>query len=128
MLEKLGLARIHADHSIFITKAGLNGPIVSTIVDDIKVIAPKVSGIIQYVKTELTAAFLMVEMGPISFYLGLKVEQNREKRTIKLSQPAYIDKVLNRFYLDKSQHRQYLYERDHTPPNKNRLQRRGNCS
>ena len=102
LLEKLGLARIHADHSIFITKAGLNGPIVSTFVDDIKVIAPKGSGIIQRVKTELTAAFSMVDMGPISFYLGLKVERNREKRTIKLFQPAYIDKVLNRFHLDKA--------------------------
>ncbi len=102
LLEKLGLARIHADHSIFITKAGLNGLIVRTFVDDIKVIAPKRSGIIQRVKTQLTAAFSMVDMGPISFYLGLKVEQNRKKRTIKLSQPAYIDKVLNRFNFDKT--------------------------
>ncbi len=38
LLEKLGLARIHADHSIFITKAGLNRQIVSKFVDDIKVI------------------------------------------------------------------------------------------
>ncbi len=79
LLEKLGLARIHADHSIFITKAGLNGPIVSTFVDDIKVMAPKGSGLIQRIKTELTAAFSIVDMGPISFYLGLKVERNREK-------------------------------------------------
>ena len=50
LLEKLDLTRIHADHSIFITKAGLNGPIVSTFVDDIKIIASKESGIIQQVK------------------------------------------------------------------------------
>lgn len=100
--EKLGLARIHADHSIFITKAGLNGPIVSTFVDDIKMMAPKGSGIFQQVKVQLTAAFSMVDMGPISFYLGLKVERNSDNRTIKLSQPAYIDKVLNQFYLDKA--------------------------
>ena len=30
--------------------------------------------------------------GPVEFYLGLKVEQNKEKRTLKLSQPAYIEK------------------------------------
>lgn len=45
-LEKLGLARIHADHSIFITETDFNGPIVSIFVDDIKVMAPKRSGII----------------------------------------------------------------------------------
>ena len=72
------MARIHADHSIFITKRGLNGPIVSTFVDDIKIMAPKRSGIIQQVNAKLTAAFSTIDMGPISFYLGLKVERNRD--------------------------------------------------
>lgn len=85
LLEKLGLACTHADHSIFITKAGLNGPIVSTFVNDIKIMAPKESRIIQRVKAELIVVFSMVDMGSISFYLGLKVEKNREEQTIKLS-------------------------------------------
>ena len=67
LLEKLGLKRINADHSIFVTEAGLNGPIVSTFVDDIKIMGPKESEMIERVKTELTFAFLMVDMGPISF-------------------------------------------------------------
>ncbi len=75
---------------------------VSTFVDDIKIMAPKGSNIIARVNSELAAAFSMVDMGPISFYLGLKVERDRAKRTIKLSQPAYIDKVLSRFHLDKA--------------------------
>ena len=102
LLEKLGLKRINADHSIFVTIAGLDGPIVSTFVDDIKIMAPKGSGMIERVKAELASAFSMVDMGPISFYLGLKVERDREKKTIKLSQPAYIDKVLAKFHLDKA--------------------------
>ena len=85
LLEKLDLACIHADHTIFITKEGHNGPIISTFVDNIKIIALTESGIIQQVKAELTVAFLMVDMGPISFYLRLKVERNRDnRRTIKL--------------------------------------------
>ena len=63
---------------------------------------PKESGITQQVKTELTSAFSIVDIGPISFYLGLKVERDWEKRTIKLSQPAYIDKILSKFYLNKA--------------------------
>lgn len=62
LLEKLGLTRIHADHSIFITKAGLNGPIVSTFVDDVKIMGVKGSGFIERVKAELTAAFSMVDI------------------------------------------------------------------
>lgn len=44
----------------------------------------------------------MVDMGPISFYLGLKVEQDQERKTNKLSQPAYIKKSLVKFQLDKA--------------------------
>lgn len=101
-LEKLGLRRINADHCNFITSAGLDGPVVTTFVDDIKIMAPKESGMIEQVKIELAFAFSMADMGPISFYLGLKVERNREERAIKLSQPAYIDKVLAKFHLDKT--------------------------
>lgn len=102
LLEKLGLRRINADHSIFITSAGLNGPIVSTFVDDIKIMAIKGSGFIEKVKAELTSAIQMADMGPISFYLGLKLERNREEKTIKLSQPAYIEKILCKFFLDQA--------------------------
>ena len=70
-------------------------------IDKIKQIGLKRSRVIQKVKNELTLAFLMVEMGPISFYLGLKVEHDWETRTIKLSQPAYIDKILEKYQLDK---------------------------
>lgn len=43
-----------------------------------------------------------MDIGPISFYLGLKVDRNREKRTIKLSQLAYIQKVLTKYYFNKT--------------------------
>lgn len=102
LLQQLGLQQINADHSIFVTNASLEGPVVSTFVDGIKIMASKESGIIEHEMAELTFAFLMADMGPISFYLGLKVEQDREKKTIKLSQPAYIDKVLAKFHLDKA--------------------------
>lgn len=57
----------------------------------------KGSGVIDRVKAELIAAFSMVDMGPISFYLGLKVERDQENEPIKLSQPAYIKKILSKF-------------------------------
>ena len=76
-LEKLGLTRINSDHSIFITRQGLEGPVVSTFVYEIKIIGPKNTWVIVGVKMELTAAFKIVDMGPISFYLGLKVDKNR---------------------------------------------------
>ncbi len=75
---------------------------VSTFVDDIKIMGCKGSGTTERVKRKLTSAFLMVNMGPISFYIGLKVERDCERKTIKLSQPAYINKVLQKFHLDQA--------------------------
>lgn len=57
---------------------------------------------IKRLKQELTAAFEMLDMGPISFYLGFKVDRDRQKKTLKLSQPAYIDNILAKFHLDQA--------------------------
>lgn len=102
LLEKLGLNQINADHSIFITAAGINEPIISIFVDDIKIIGVKESGHIKRFKQKLATAFEMVDMGPISFYLGLKVERNRQNQTLKLFQPAYIEKILTKYHLDQA--------------------------
>lgn len=50
LLEKLDLKQINADHSIFVTSTKINEPIVSTFVDDIKVMGVKGSGHIERVK------------------------------------------------------------------------------
>ncbi len=77
LLEKLSLKQIKADQSIFITPLGINGPILNTFVEDIKVMGVKESCHIKMLKRKLAAAFEMVDIGAISFYLGLKVERDR---------------------------------------------------
>lgn len=59
----------------------------------------KNSGVISQVKEELIAVFKIVDIGLISFYFGLKVSQDHEKKSIKLFQPIYIVKILAKFYL-----------------------------
>ena len=102
LLTKLGLSKLHADHSIFPSSAGIRGPIVTSFVDDLNIIGPKGSPMISEVKKQLNIAFKMVDMGLISHYLGLKVERNRDNRTIKLSQSTYIEKVLEKFHMQNA--------------------------
>ncbi len=102
LLEKLGLSRINADHSTFVTSVGIHDPIISTFMDDIKVMGVKGLGHIEKEKHKLATAFEMVDMGPISFYLDLKVKRNRQNKTLKLSQPTYIDKILAKYHLDQA--------------------------
>lgn len=102
LLKKLGLKSINADHSIFVTTSKINGLIVSTFIDNIKVMDIKRSGYIERVKLELVAAFKMADIGAINFYLGLNVERDRAKKMLKLSQPVYIDKILANYHLDQA--------------------------
>lgn len=64
------------DHSIFITIAKINGPIVSIFINDIKAIGIKRLGHIKKVKLKLVAAFEIVNIGPISFYIELNVKRD----------------------------------------------------
>lgn len=53
-------------------------------VDDIKVIRVKKFSYIERVKQELATTFKIVVIGPINFYLGLKMEKDRKKKILKL--------------------------------------------
>ena len=102
LLSKIGLFKLQVDHSIFSTSAGIKGPIVTSFVDDLNIIGPKGSPMISEVKKQLNIAFKIVDIDPISHYLGLKIERNRVNRTIKLSQPAYIEMVLEKFHMQNA--------------------------
>ena len=65
-------------------RIGLNGPIINMFLNDIKIMALKKAEIIQYIKSKLITTFSILDISPISIYLGLKVEQNRENQIIKL--------------------------------------------
>jgi hypothetical protein len=44
----------------------------------------------------------MKDLGEASYILGKKIYRDRSKRLIRLSQDAYIDKILNRFNMQDS--------------------------
>lgn len=83
-------------------KTSLDGPVVSIFINNIKIITSKNGKIIREVQLELTFAFFMIDIGSISFYLSLKLQQDSKNKFIKLLQPAYINKVFNKFNLDKT--------------------------
>lgn len=67
-------------------------------VDDIKVIKVKKLSYIEKVKYKQVIAFEIVNIGPISFYLDLKVKKDCQNKTLKLSQSIYIDKIIAKYY------------------------------
>lgn len=43
----------------------------------------------------------IINIGLISFYFSLKIDQDYEKKTFKLSQLVYINKILAKYYFDQ---------------------------
>lgn len=73
----------------------MQGLIITTFIDDFNIFASPGSGIIQQIKREPAAVFDIVDMGPLAFYVGLKFTRDCIQKTIKLSQPGYIEKMLD---------------------------------
>lgn len=96
---KLGLYCLYANHNIFIIGQGINSFIIIIFTNNLNVFNPHCSGITSHIKSKLTTAFELVDMGPL---VRLKVNQDREKQTIKLSQLRYIEKWLDCYSILKA--------------------------
>ncbi len=101
-LIKMGLTRLESDHCVFIglAKGPLKGVIVLVYVDDL-LITCRNSSTISLVKNGLQTSFNIKDMGPVKFFLGVKVDRDHPNQTITLYQDTYIHKVLERFGLSE---------------------------
>jgi hypothetical protein len=70
-----------------------NGLIVAVYVDDLLIVGPDMTEI-NRLKKGRSDKFRIEDLGPCSYYLGMKVTRDRPNRTIKLSQKGYLKKVL----------------------------------
>jgi hypothetical protein len=95
-LTSIGFQRLESDHSVFIYERDGVKMVVPVHVDDL-VLASSSKESIEKVKSELRARFKIHEQGPTSFLLGVKLERDRQNRTISLSQPAYITSILHTY-------------------------------
>ena len=65
-------------------------------VDDI-LLAGKSDKKIKEVKEALEKKFDIKDMGKLHYFLGMKVLQNEKNGTVWIGQPAYMEKLLNKF-------------------------------
>jgi hypothetical protein len=95
-LEDMGFKRLDCDHSVFIYERDAVKIIIPVHVDDL-VIASKSRKAIDDFKKELAKHFKIRDQGPTSFILGIKLERDRPRKTISISQPAYIQDLLDSY-------------------------------
>ena len=97
----LGFKVSQADEATFYRVDGDNFVILAAATDDFTIIADSSESSAR-IKREMGNFFELVDLGPISWLLGVSVTRDIENRTIALSQETYVDQILTRFSLDKA--------------------------
>lgn len=93
-LGKMGYFAIKADSSAY--RNPKTEITILVYVDDFLIIGPAGNDL-NSVKSGLCNAFKMEDLGPASYFLGIRIVRDRSARTIKLCQDAYIKKIIEKF-------------------------------
>ncbi|GJV20474.1 retrotransposon protein, putative, ty1-copia subclass [Tanacetum coccineum] len=99
--------------------SGSNVTFLILYVDDIIIMGNHIPSL-PSVKTYLGKCFSMKDLGEATFILGIKIYQDRSKRLIRLSQSAYMDKILKRYMMDNSK-RGYIPMQERLESNKTQV-------
>src|SRR5438046_1399735 len=74
----------------------MNGIIIAVYMNDLQIFGPDMENIC-LLKKKLTECFNITDLGPATYYLGIQIIWDHPCRLIRLSQEAYVTKVLQMF-------------------------------
>ena len=100
IITSYGFVEITVDRCIYIKVSGSKFVILVLYVDDILLAANNIS-MLHDIKKYLSKNFEMKDMGEASYVIGIEIFRDRSQGLLGLSQKAYINKVLERFKMDK---------------------------
>jgi Reverse transcriptase (RNA-dependent DNA polymerase) len=98
-LKKIGFYQLHSDHCVYINKD--TGVILAMWVDDL-IIFGKDRMEVDKMKDQMRSEFEMKDLGPLRYFVGILVQRDRERRTLRIDQSGYIDMILQRFDMENS--------------------------
>ncbi|CAI7831555.1 unnamed protein product [Closterium sp. NIES-53] len=96
VLEELGFTPSTADHSLFMFGEGEQRSFMVVYVDDILIFSPS-SDLVKEVMLKLQDKFKCKALGDVSFYLGLHIERDVEKRCMRVHQRKYLEALAASF-------------------------------
>ncbi|KAH9067289.1 hypothetical protein Ae201684P_021450 [Aphanomyces euteiches] len=100
-LGGVGFEKTNVESCIYVRRLKSQIAIVAIYVDDLVVVAEN-DNVMAEVKTAIKNRFASKDMGPINYILGIRVERDREKRIMHISQPLNAKNMLMRFDLDQA--------------------------
>ncbi|CDO74006.1 hypothetical protein BN946_scf185043.g55 [Trametes cinnabarina] len=96
LMDEIGLTRSEYDPGVFYLFAPGIAIIIAIHVDDC-VLVTNSKQLMVALKKQLEQRYEIVDLGEVRWLLGYEIRRDRSKRTISLSQGAYIDTMLARF-------------------------------
>ncbi|CAI7915623.1 unnamed protein product [Closterium sp. NIES-54] len=96
VLEEIGFTPSSADHSLFMFGEGEQRSFMVVYVDDILIFSPS-SDLLKEVMLKLQDKFKCKALGDMSFYLGLHIERDVEKRWKRVHQRKYLEALAANF-------------------------------
>ncbi|CAI7866219.1 unnamed protein product [Closterium sp. NIES-53] len=96
VLEEIGFTPSSADHSLFMLGEGEQRSFMVVYVDVILIFSPS-SDLMKEVMLKLQDKFKCKSLGDVSFYLGLHIERDVEKRCVRVHQRKYLEALAANF-------------------------------
>ncbi|CAI7922710.1 unnamed protein product [Closterium sp. NIES-53] len=93
---EIGFTPSSADHSLFMLGEGEQRSFMVVYVDDILIFSPS-SDLVKEVMLKLQDKFKCKALGDVSFYLGLHIERDVEKRCMRVHQRKYLEALAANF-------------------------------
>ncbi|GJY46641.1 retrotransposon protein, putative, ty1-copia subclass [Tanacetum coccineum] len=100
-IKKIGFTQNPDEPCVYLKASRSNVVILILYVDDVLLTGNNVT-MLQEVKSWLCKCFSMKDLGEAAYILGIKIIHDRSKRLIALSQSAYLEKILKRFWMENS--------------------------
>ncbi|CAI7872753.1 unnamed protein product [Closterium sp. NIES-54] len=94
--REIGVTPSSADHSLFMLGEGEQRSFMVVYVDDILIFSPS-SDLVKEVMLMLQDKFKCKALGDVSFYLGLHIERDVEKRCMRVHQRKYLEALAANF-------------------------------
>ena len=103
-LKSVGYRKSNADECIYVKSVKepnghISFVILGVYVDDIIPVSNS-PALLKAEKAALCERFEMTDLGEIHYLLGMSIKRDRESRTLTISQPNYLDKVLKKFGME----------------------------
>ncbi|CAI7906818.1 unnamed protein product [Closterium sp. NIES-54] len=96
VLEEIGFTPSTADHSLFMLGKGEQRSFMVVYVDDILIFSHS-SDLVKEMMLKLQDKFKCKALGDVSFYLGLHIERDVEKRCMRVHQRKYLEALATNF-------------------------------